>query len=361
MTSKERFATICNYQTPDRVPVNYLAHPEADKKLRIHLGCNSEKELLDAIGSDFYFLSSRDISQNEGFMKCYKGPKLEITETERICPLGIRWNRQAYDSKFAVDDAIFGPLEGGLTEKDILKHRWPGKNDFDFSCLHEECENNTDRIIISGLWSGIMGDSYRMLGFENYLLRCALEPQLVKTLINRMTDVYLELNDALFAELKGKTDIWFFGNDFGSQNGLLLSPDMWHEFFFENIKRLTGLAHGYGLKVMMHSCGAISEIVPWLIDAGVDMIDPIQTTAQGMEPESLADKFGENIVFHGGADTQQVLRNGSFEEITEHVHFLIRTLGKSGGYIFASCNNIGPDIPVENIVCMYEAAKLKLS
>ncbi|MCK4982841.1 MAG: hypothetical protein KAS17_07945 [Victivallaceae bacterium] len=360
MNSKERFTAICNYQLPDRVAINYLAHPEADKMLRKRLGCNSEKELLDAIGSDFFFLSSRDISQNEGFMKCYKGPKLDIKEQERVCPLGIRWTRHVYDSKFAVDDAISGPLENATDEKDILKHRWPVKNDFDFSCLHQECEENSERVIISGLWSGIMGDSYRLLGFENYLLKCALEPQFIKTLINRMIDIYLELNDALFSELKGKTDIWFFGNDFGSQNGLLLSPDMWYELFFENIKRLTSLAHGYGLKVMMHSCGAISEIIPYLIEAGVDILDPVQTTATGMNPQSLTDNFGGKIIFHGGVDTQQILRNGSIKEITEHVQNLVNTFGKSGGYIFAPCNSIGPDIPVENVVAMYKAAKLKI-
>ena len=154
-------------------------------------------------------------------------------------------------------------------------------------------------------------------------------------------------------------DVWFFGNDFGHQGGLLLSKEMWRDFFFDNIKRLTALAHSYGLKVMMHSCGAVSEIIPDLIGAGVDILDPIQITATGMEPQTLAEKFGGKIVFHGGVDTQNVLPFGTPEEVAAHAHEVAETLGATGGYIFAPSQILGPDIPMENIVAMYEAIKTR--
>ena len=230
---KERFKQVCEFKKPDRVPIDYLAHPKTDQKLREHLKCDSEEELLDILKCDFYYLPGRDISQNEGFVSFYKGAKLDTTDTRRTCPLGIRWTRGAYNSKFIVDEVVEYPLKNAQTEKDILTHRWPKAEDFDFSGLRAECQKNANRVIIGGLWTGIMGDSYRLFGFEDFLLNTALNPDLIKCIIDRMTDMYLELNDKYFSQLKGQFDVWFFGNDFGSQDGLLLSPDIWHAFFFK--------------------------------------------------------------------------------------------------------------------------------
>ncbi len=356
MSARERFNAVCEFRKLDRPPVDYLAHAETDRKVRAHLGCESEEELLDRLGCDFFYLPGRDISQNEGFMPYYRGPALDVTETERTCAFGIRWQRGAYDSKFSVDEAIRGPLETIETEQDILGHRWPTAADFDFSPLAEAAERHSERVIIGGLWTGIMGDAYRLHGFQNFLLNLALKPQLMKTLIDRMTEVYLELNRAYFEALKGRLDVWFFGNDFGSQGGLLLSHDMWRECFYDNIRQLTDLAHSYGLKVMMHSCGGVAEIISDLIEAGVDILDPIQVTATGMEPRSLAERFGGGIVFHGGVDTQGVLPFGTPQEVAAHAREVAATLGAKGGYIFAPSQLLGPDIPLENIVAMYEGA-----
>ena len=108
------------------------------------------------------------------------------------------------------------------------------------------------------------------------------------------------------------------GSDFGHQQGLLFSPNMWADFFAQNIKQLCDLAHGYGVRVMMHSCGAIARLIPMLIEAGVDILDPVQVSAAGMEPAGLAAAFGERLVFHGGIDTQHVLPVASSEESAAH-------------------------------------------
>ncbi|NQU75454.1 MAG: hypothetical protein HQ546_03945 [Planctomycetes bacterium] len=357
MDSRQRFAAACQFAQTDRVPVDYLAHSQTDRKLREHLGCGSEEELLDRLGCDFYYLPSRDISQNEGFLPCYRGPKLPTTATERTCPLGIHWTRGAYDSKFCVDEAIAGPLADAHTERDILNHRWPTAKDFDFSGLVEYSEAHRDKVIVGGLWTAIMGDSFRLHGFQNFMMNIALKPVLIKTLIDRVTDMYLDLNDLAFSHLKGKLDVWFFGNDFGSQSGLLMSRAMWCEFFLEPIRKLTDLAHSHGLKVMMHSCGGISELIGDLIEAGVEILDPIQLTASGMDAGRLADEFGGKIVFHGGVDTQQVLPTATPAEVGEHSAGVLRELGRKGGYIFAPSQILGADIPVDNIVAMYDAVK----
>lgn len=359
MNAKKRFAKLCQYQLTDRFPIDYLAHLDTDRKLKAHFGISTETELLDLLGVDFYYLSGRDISQNEGFMKYYRGKKLYFSDSERICPFGIKWQRKVYDHKFSVDEAIAGPLEHARTEKDILNHQWPQASDFDFDQLIEESETNANRVIVGGLWTGIMGDSYRMHGFQNFLMNMALEPELIKCLVDKVTDVYLQLNDAYFAALKGKMDVWFFGNDFGSQNGLLLSRLMWHDFFYDSIKSLTSLAHSYGLKVMMHSCGGIHEIIPDLIKVGVDILDPIQISAKGMDPETMAADFGGKIIFHGGIDTQHILPFANPEEAYKHAQYIIETLGQGNGYIFAPSQILGADIPIENIIAMYRAGGVR--
>ena len=357
MNSKERFAAAVSHKQPDRLPIDYLAAPQADKKIKSFYDIDSEKELLDILGCDFYYLPCRDISQNESCIPFYKGPKLVMNSETRICPFGIKFNRGAFNSKFAVDEAIDGPLKNASSESDILNHNWPKVEWFDFENFHKDIESNSNRVIIGGFWSGILGDCYRMHGFENFLFNIAMNPPFIKTLINRMTDFYLALNDKLFSQFKGKIDIWFFGNDFGSQSSLLFSEQMFCEFFLPNITRLVKLAKSYGLYVMMHSCGSIRQIIPLLIQAGVDILDPIQTTATGMEPQSLKTVFGNQITFHGAIDTQNILPFSSSDEVFKFSKNMIKTLGDSGGYIFAPSQILQSDIPVENIDAMYKAAR----
>lgn len=355
MNVHESFRAACEHRTPDRLPVDYLPHPETDRKLRAALGVTTERELLDRLGADFFYLPGRDLSQNEGALPFYKHrDRLAFSATERACPLGIRWRRAAFNSKFAVDEVIAGPFADSATAADLLAFPWPRAAEFDFSPLQEEADAHRDRVRVGGLWTGILGDSYRMFGFERFLYAMAAEPGLVRALVDRMTEMYLELNDAYFTALAGRFEVWFFGNDFGSQEGLLFSRDMWAEFFLSNLKRLTALAHGHGLKVMMHSCGAIAGLIPLLIEAGVDILDPIQVTAKGMVPAELKARFGNSIVFHGGIDTQQVLPFGSREQVAAHVRGTVATLGQDGGYIFSPSQILGPDIPVENIITMYD-------
>lgn len=355
MTPRERFAATCNFQQPDRISTNYTAHWRVTKRLQRDLGISTERELLDILGTDYFFLPSRDISQNEGFMRYYKHP-LDVTETERTCAFGIRFKRGAHDCKFAADDAISHPLADAESVREILDYPWPKPSDFDFSPLIGEAEANADRVIIGGLWSGLMGDSFRLRGFENFLMDSAGDFEMAKALVDKVTDVYMELNDSIFSLLKDKMDVWYFGSDFGTQDSLLIGRDTWLELFYPNIQRMTELAHSYGLKVMMHSCGSIVPLIGDIINAGVDMLDPIQVTAKGMEPENLAEKFGGKIVFHGGVDTQHLLTKGTPADVEAATRHNLKVFEKCGGYICEPSQIFNVDIPTENILAMYRAA-----
>ena len=336
--------------------VDFLGAKETNDKIMKYYGVSTEKEMLNELGSDFYYLPVRDISQNENFLKCYK-KKLEVKETQRVCPFGIRWQRGAYESKFSVDEAIDSPLKNAETVSDILNYTFPKSEDFDFSSLIEDADNNNDRIKIGGLWTGIMGDCYRMIGFEKFLTYLAMEPEIIHTLIDKMTDMYISLNDKYFQTLKGKFEVYFLGNDFGSQNSMLMSTDMWYEFFYENYKKICSHAKSYNLTIMKHSCGAIKPIIPYLIEAGVEILDPVQTTAKGMNPEQLSQEFGNKIIFHGGVDTQHTLPLGTTEDVQKETEYLVKTFTKQGSYILAGAQVINKDVPAKNIIAMYDCAK----
>jgi len=356
MTSKERFHFACSRRQPDRVPVDYLATRDAHERIMRHFDLGGERDLLDLLGADLYHLSARDISQNEGFAKIYRGPALYADEEERVCPLGIRYRRAVGDWKFGADEAIEGALEGAESPGDVLRHSWPKPSWFDPEPLLEECESFSDRVIVGGFWTAILGNAVRLHGFENFLMNLALKPGLIRTLIDRLTDFYLELNERLFSCLKGRIDVYYFGNDFGSQSGLLFSEQMWLDFYYRSYTSLVSLAKRYGLKVMVHSCGAIVPLLEHFVDVGIDIVDPVQTTAEGMDPGRLKREFGSRLVFHGALDTQHVLPAGTRDEIVSHAAGLIDVLGAGGGYIFAPCNNLQADTPVESIEAAYRVA-----
>jgi uroporphyrinogen decarboxylase len=148
------------------------------------------------------------------------------------------------------------------------------------------------------------------------------------------------------------------GGDYGSQDGLTISIDMFRRFFkplYEKFYR--EVRKHYDVEIFFHSCGAISELVPELIEVGVTILDPIQATARGMEFEGLKSRFGGAITFHGGISIQDVLPHGTEEEVRAAVRHAIAVLGKGGGYILAPTHALQTDTPVENIVAMYEEAQ----
>jgi len=357
MNSRQRFDLACAHRAPDRPPIDYMATREADIAIRRHLDVASESELLDALGCDLYHLTARDISQNEAALGIYRGPPLDMTDRERTCPFGIRYRRGAYDWKLGADEVAHGPLEGASSPQEVLRHPWPKPEWFDLDPVVADAESHSDRVVVSGFWTAIFGNAYRLHGMSNFLMNMSLNPELIKALVGRLTDFYLQLNDRLFSALRGRAQLWYFGNDFGTQGGLLFSREMWREFFGEPYRLLAGLARRHGLKVMTHSCGAVAELIDDFLEAGVDVLDPVQTTAAGMDPAELKGRFGRSLVFHGGADTQGVLPRGDEGAVRRHVRSLIETLGRDGGYLFGPCNAIQADTPPRNVVAMYEEAR----
>lgn len=192
------------------------------------------------------------------------------------------------------------------------------------------------------------------MGEEKYCVEMCLNPDLIRRIVNRLTEAYLDINEAYFGACAKYLDIFYFGSDFGAQQSMFISPEHYRMFFKHNMKRLCDQAGRFGLKIMYHSCGSIVDIIPDLIEIGVDVLDPIQVSAFNMEPGNLARHFKGKIAFHGGISSQKLLPFSTPEIIREEVYKTIAALGPLG-FIAGPDQNIMPDTPPENVAAMYES------
>jgi len=213
-----------------------------------------------------------------------------------------------------------------------------------------------DRAAMGMLWSAHFQDACSAFGMEAALMKMLQEPDMLRAVIDRITEFYLAANQIFYEAAHQKLDAVLIGNDLGSQTCLMLSPQMIREFVLPGTRRLVAQAKQYGLKVIHHSCGAISDIIPDLIDAGVDATHPIQALAAGMDPGELRTRYGDRMSFCGGVDAQYLLVDGSPREVRDKVHEL-KALFPTGLIISPSHEAILPDTKPANIKALFEAVQ----
>jgi uroporphyrinogen decarboxylase len=176
-------------------------------------------------------------------------------------------------------------------------------------------------------------------------------------IMDRFTDFYLGYFDRMLTAAGGRIDILRQADDLGTQRGPFFSPQMFRTFVKPRTAKLVDLAHSHGVKFMFHSCGAIRPLIEDLIEIGVDILDPLQAAAEGMEPQDLKDSYGDRLCLHGGICTQYLLPRGSPDEVRAEVRRRIEVLGDGGGYILAPCHILQLDVPTANIVAMSETGQ----
>lgn len=193
---------------------------------------------------------------------------------------------------------------------------------------------------------------------DEFLMKLVLEPKEMGYIFDALLEQYLETIDKVIDAVGDVVDVFQFGDDFGTQSSTMISHDMYKEFFYPRQKKLFQHVHDRcGAKVFLHSCGAIYNFLGDFIDAGVDIINPVQVGAAGMEPKKLKNDFGKDVVFWGGGiDTQHVLATGTPKQVREEVIRNCEIFMKDGGFIFNQVHNIVDGVPPENIIAMYEAA-----
>jgi uroporphyrinogen decarboxylase len=252
-------------------------------------------------------------------------------------------------------ECVFHPLAAYTSVEEIERHyRWPEPDWYDYSHIPRQIIGKEAYPIRGGGSEPFL--IYKNLrGQEQALMDLVLYPEIVHYCLDRLFDLAYENTRRIYEQIPGQVMISYVAEDMGSQDGLLFSPAAIHEFLLPRMKRMIDLVHEAGAFVFHHSDGAIRPIIPDMIEAGIDILNPIQWRCRGMEREALKRDFGPQVVFHGGVDNQHTLAFGSVTEVQQEVEENLRTLGKGGGYILAPCHNIQAVSPPENVVGMYEA------
>jgi uroporphyrinogen decarboxylase len=196
-------------------------------------------------------------------------------------------------------------------------------------------------------------------GYEQFMCDLLGEKALAHALLDALCEAYLDRAETYLATLGQWLDVVLVNDDLGTQAGPMLSPVLYREMIKPYQERLFGFIRGhFGGPLLMHSCGAVSEFIPDLIECGVQAINPVQLSAAGMEPERLKREFGRDIVFWGGGcDTQRVLNQGTPEDVRREVRRNCAAFAPGGGFVFTQVHNVQPDVPPENVVAMVEALR----
>jgi uroporphyrinogen decarboxylase len=212
-------------------------------------------------------------------------------------------------------------------------------------------------LVLEGARDTVFGVSTWLRGMEQFFMDLADESPLAEALLDKVTQHHIEVFDFILGRLGRHIDVVRIGDDLGSQSGLLISPHTYRTKVKPRHARLVrAIKERADCKVVMHSCGAIREILPDFIEIGIDGINPVQVSCAGLEPAGLKRDFGKQLVFWGGGvDTQQVLSKASPAEVRRVVRESLEIFKPGGGYVFAQVHNIQPDVPVENVLAMYEA------
>ena len=354
MNSRDRVTTAINHHQPDRTPKGFFATAESTQALQEFLGVEDQDAVLEKLGVDLRHVEP-----------VFVGPEERaggLRQTEK--PFADFWGvgRKLVSNQFGKYSEIAEhPMAGIKTVAEIETYEWPMQEWFDCSTISEQIEktNRSEERFINYHRAGKLFEiCWALRGMEQCMLDMLTQPELIEAMLKKVIEFYTVLAKRVIQAGAGRIDMVTIGDDIGTQRGMMMSPQLWRSILKPYLKDMIGVFHDLGVKVMYHSCGSILPVIPDLIEIGVDILEPIQTLAEGMVPSFLKDTYGHRLCFHGGVDEQELLPKGTPERIRREVSQLCRVLGEGGGYIMMAAHAFQPDTPCENIVAMYESAEV---
>jgi uroporphyrinogen decarboxylase len=343
---KERVLKALRKEPVDKLPKDLWVdsnNPEVLKKILNELGESSYAALMDRFGIDII------------------RPKTPVRpEVLQACGDGIvKYFIPTTDEKMLTCGGEFERPLGYIEELTLLNDvDWPSPDIFDYDNLKTLCEAQGHRFVWAqpGTWSPIFIKICDLFGMEKCLMDMLINPDLIVAVTEKLFRFYYEVFERTIIAGRGYIDAVSFGDDYASQLSMMFSTKLWHKYFEDPVRKLCKLIKDNGLLIGFHSCGAMSDLIPSLIDMGVDFLFPVQPKAAGMDASTLKEKYGSRLGFYGGIDVQELLPYGTEEDVRKEVRRVADIMGKGGGYILSSAHSITIDIPVKNVVAMYEEA-----
>ncbi|MEW6234416.1 MAG: uroporphyrinogen decarboxylase family protein [Candidatus Omnitrophota bacterium] len=341
MTSKERVLAAIAHRATDRVPLDFWAEEVVWRRLMRELGLSSKSALLSRLNIDLRWIDHRYIGPD------FSHPRGETIENMwgerfRIMPNGDRV-------------ACGGALDRVQTFEEIARHHWPSNDWVSYSHLRESARRDGEYAMVYG-YADIWQRAAMIRGLDNMFFDMLERPEWVDYMTGKLMDFYIEDWTRAMEETEGRIDLFFLISDLGTQRGPMISLDLFRRFIKPRIQRMAELAHGFGKKLLFHSCGAVRSFIEEMIEAGVDALNPMQTGCAGMNPKELKTDFGARLCFHGGMDIQRALPFGTPEEVRTETKKMLEAMKGDGGFILAPSHTLLPDIPTENILAMYDCA-----
>ena len=374
MSHRERALSALNHKEGDRIPLDLGAtrnsgiHYLAYKELIRYLGFDEIDIMRDDFGlSKVVGIARPSESVLERFGIDFRGVFLGEADKTRECmlpngdwcdELGIV-RRQPPGSIYW--DVVESPFADEYSIHDILKYPWPNPMDPGYirglRSRAMQIREHIDCALVLHLHDIVVHQTQFLLGFEKWFTSFMIETNKFCALLDAVLDFRLGVTIQALDAVGDLVDVVSCSDDVADQRRSLVSPDMYRKFikprhlrFFDVIRERTKA------KILFHSCGAVRPLLNDFIDIGIDFINPVQVSADGMDSYELKRDFGDKIGFWGGIDTQVVLPQGTPEQVKSEVHHRINDLAPGGGYVLAAVHNIQPDVPPENIVAMYDSA-----
>ena len=346
------------HQEPDRVPIDYWATPEVNTKLLNHFGFSSQEELLNHFDVDFRYIEGPK----------YIGPRFTVRpDGAKEDHFGIPRKPVVYGEgagSGTYNEVAEYPLEKATSVDEIETYiKWPRADWFDYDCVRQQAKHarETGKVVV------FMGDRLNrcaqlkpamyVRGVEQILMDTIINPQIAEAIFSRIMEFYAEYARRVLKAAEGNIDIFFTGDDFGTQDNLFMSIDTWRKFLRDGFKSLIDIGHDFGCKVAHHTCGSFFSMIPDFIDCGLDILNPLQPEVPDTDYKKINAEFGRDISFHGTISIQQTMPYGSPQDVRNEVEDRMKTIAPGGGLIFCTAHNIQADTPIENIEALFNAYK----
>jgi uroporphyrinogen decarboxylase len=357
MNQKERVIAAINRKPHDRPPLFVTLTPQVAMALSNHLQLPYEEpadsllstrishpRLLTALGNDFV-----------GIAACPPASRPTVTSTDGL--IRNEWG-MIFKNAGLYNEFYEFPLSAAENESDIINYDWFNPEDptrFDFS-TEAVSRYGKEYGIGADLETTIFETAWYLTGLEKLLTDLLIRPPYLEPLLDKIMEINLITGKRL---IELGADIIWAGDDFGTQRGMVMDPETWREIFKPRIKIIFEEFRKVNpdIKIAWHTCGSMIPIIPDFIEIGLDILNPLQPNAEGMDPEFLVREYGRDLNFFGGIDIQELLPNGPVKRIKDEIKRRIEIFGKYNGYIAAPAHNIQPDTPVEHIIALFEAVK----
>lgn len=376
MTSRERMLAALNHTEPDRVPIDLGGnqtgiHKFAYEALLQHLGIRDEITIMDAVQQlarpcedllQRFHVDTRYIAA--GAASDWNGGIVQEERDGRLWhdlvdEFGVRWSMP--DDQPYYMDITHSPLAEASID-DLRDYPFPkGDDPGRFAGLRDralQLKNETPYAVISGISGVVYETCWYMRGLENWYMDLMTNPPFCEALLDQTLNFWLDWFRVFLKEVGDVVDVIMIGDDLAGQNGPLFHPDLYTKIIKPRHKQLVQyIKSRTEAKIWYHTCGACAGYIPDLLDNGIDVLNPVQISAAGMNPTDLKAQYGKSLSLWGGAiDAQHVLPLASPETVREAVRANLDILKPGGGYVFNNVHNIQAGVPPENIVALYEAA-----